>query len=577
MDENISVLIRGTIFVYTEVSPNRNDNVCGTVMSGCRLNLQLVNGKDFNGSWYLIKEVLNDNSYYHGSVKEKYIKLLSSDFMEVPNTTEATSENDDDEFKAELDDAFVRQYGTYLTSEEYMNNLSEGLKVSDLRGILGMPHQFLPLTDPRIDGSMDLDSFGRKYTEKIIQPIPLLLMTPGTPSFMASYNDKQRSTILSYFHGITEGALDALVNENSGKYYSLKYDYVNYFYYVNAMLRSAAYFLGIQDEKIDGRSLSSYDWFFYTAGDAVGDQNSIFNHGGLNRFLGTYAGAIPFYCDSETTVDDSFSNDTTQSELSGLINGLSDKAREMNFLLGNVSGMAGLNYDKLTQLGDDSIQSITDNVNRLLGNGNVISNILGNAQTLLKGGKMIFPEIWSGSDFSRSYSIKMKLISPSGDKLSVYLNILVPIYFLLAFTLPRQSAAQAYSSPFLVRAFYKGLFNVDMGIITRLSITKGAEGEWTVDGLPTVADVSFEIKDLYNGMFMSTGGVNDTSIMSNITELDYIANSCGINVNEPEILRTVQMYIALGLSDVADHVELGIFGNATQWFNNTLNNIFGRF
>ena len=66
----------------------------------------------------------------------------------------------------------------------------------------------------------------------------------------------------------------------------------------------------------------------------------------------------------------------------------------------------------------------------------------------------------------------MKLVSPSGDKLSIFLNILVPIYHLLGFCLPREATDQAYFSPFLIRAYYKGLFNVDMAIMPSLSVTK---------------------------------------------------------------------------------------------------------
>lgn len=163
--------------------------------------------------------------------------------------------------------------------------------------------------------------------------------------------------------------------------------------------------------------------------------------------------------------------------------------------------------------------------------------------------------------------------------MSIFLNILVPIYHLLAFVLPRQSASQAYYSPFLIRAWYKGLFNVDMGIITNMSITKGSEGEWTDDGLPTVAEVSFTIKDLYNGMFMSDGlDWKDMNILSNITELDYIANSCGININEPDVRRTVEMYLALNFKNrITDQVTIGVFGEFSQWANQKFQNIFGRF
>lgn len=484
----------------------------------------------------------------------------------------------------EIDDAFISsEYSkTYTSSKEYYDNLQNGLVVKDLRGILGMPHQFLPTADPRIidedeSGVGNANEFGRVYSEKIIKHIPLLLMTPGTPTFMASFSKIQKDKIVGKLAGFTDESFDSIFSDGrAGKYYSLKYAYTEYFHYVNAMLRSAAHFLEIHDEVVDGQRLGSLNWLYKTS--SMGSE--IFSHGNLANFLGPYAGCIAFYTDSGTTVDDSFSNSTTDSQLASSLNNLSDTGREMNFLIGNVGGMAGLKLDVLS--GSDNLDAkigdLKSQVDSLLGGKNVMSNILGKATTILAGGRIIFPEIWSDSSFSRSYSCSMKLVSPSGDKLSVFLNILVPIYHLLGFTLPRQSDNQAYFSPFLVRAYYKGVFNVDMGIIPGLSITKGEEGEWTIDGIPTVANVNFEIRDLYQGMYMSKQTLNnDRSIMSNIQELDYIANSCGVNVNDQEIMRTVRMHAALGFSGVTDKVTIGIFGNVAQYFNQKMQNIFGVF
>ena len=230
-------------------------------------------------------------------------------------------------------------------------------------------------------------------------------------------------------------------------------------------------------------------------------------------------------------------------------------------------------------LGSTAIDNTSQTIENMLGHGNIISNIMTKLQTIISGGRMVFPEIWSDSSFSRSYRITVKLNSPSGDKLSIFYNILVPIYHLIAFVLPRNSTGQTFYSPFLVRAYYKGIFNIDMGIITDMSVSKGSDGEWTPDGLPTTAEVSFEIKDLYDALSMSRADDDkDKGILSNISELDYIANSCGININEPEITRTIKMAVTLGFTDnIRDKVTMNIFGNVTQYFNQKVQNIFGTF
>ena len=481
-----------------------------------------------------------------------------------------------------INKAFTEEYmDSTLSNKSYYESLKKGLKVSSLRGILGMPPQYLPLTDPKLtpdDKTTDksLDLFGRTYSDRIIKNMPLLLLTPGVPAFMSSFSKKDKLAVVKNFLGGSNKDFKTLFGKGSGKLYSLKYDYVKYFGYANTMLRTAALCLGIDGLKIDGEKLGNANWLYHTGN--IGNAN-IFTHGNLRSFLGNNTGCVAFYADCGSTVSETFGNSTTQTSLSQQLNGLSDTGKELNFLAGNVSGMVGKKLDKWTgqeELNDniESINKMIDNIG--LGKHNLFSNIINKAQTLLAGGKLVFPEIWGDSSFGRSYQCNMKLIAPYGDRLSVYLYILVPIYHLLSFVLPRQSIGQAYFSPFLVRGVCQGRFNIDMGIITDLSVTKGAEGEWTADGIPTVAEVSFTIKDLYEGLFMSNDTLLEGKLFTNITELDYIANSCGVNINDQEISRLCKLWLNLTKSKIRD-IPSNIFGSATQYVNNRLQSIFGVF
>lgn len=551
----------------------------------------IISYTDEDSSWIKITKIESFGNSNSSSNKDLYkglymkkteCKVTSNLASDEANNTKPEGDSTADAVEENyIDESFTRVYGTYYTDEEYVNNLLDGLRVSNLRGIMGMPHQFLPNTDPKLDGSDDVDSFGRVYAQKIVANMPLMFMTPGTPAFMSKFSESQKKSLLgAMLNNVKGDEFDYLTEESGGKYYSLKFAYVEYFNYVNAMLRSAAYYLGIENEQINGKSLGSLNWFFNNMDKGV-EEGSMFDNNGLSKFLGTYAGAVPFYVEAQNTVSESFDNATTQSSLASSINGLSDTARELNFLIGNVSGAVGAGslYEKYISTDEirENIQNTTDTINGILGKGNVLGNIVANAQNILAGGRMIFPEIWSESGFSRSYSVSLKLVSPSGDKLSIFLNILVPLYHLLAFVLPRNTSSQSYYSPFLVRAYYKGIFNIDMGIITSLELSKGQESEWTPDGLPTVAEISFTIKDLYDVMSMSKGGIDspDKGILHNIAELDYIATSCGININEPEIGRTIKMAAMIGLVDnVKDKFTMNMFANVTQFFNNKIQNIF---
>ena len=591
LNSTIGQLSEGAVFSYSETKltfaviskiKNSNSKYVGKYVSLYDIQTKCKKNSD---------DKHNSSEATTGKNNRPNNKKDDKDDKKDDDSSDDTKESEDLTISepVKLDKEFFKDYSSYINEKSYKNQLKNGLNIRDLRGILGMPHQFTAITDPRIDSTSNEDSFGRVYSEKIIKNLPLLLMTPGRPSFMADFDKDQKKSALSNLISSDSSDFDILFKNGSGKYYSLVYDYTSYFHYVNAMLRSAAYFLDIQDETIDGKTpLGEFNWLYSNAGSIDGkgplgyiDSKEIYNHGKLSNFLGPYAGCIAFYADAGNTVDESFSNSTTESQLASTLNTLSDTGREINFLIGNV----GTQVLALTDLGGagelgSTVNGISDAIDGLLGEGNILSNILDRASNVLGGGRLVFPELWSDSSFSRSYSCSMKLVSPSGDKLSVFLNILVPIYHLLGFTLPRQAKGQAYFSPFLVRAYYKSLFNVDMGIVTGLSITKGSEGEWTSAGLPTVANVSFEIKDLYDDMFMSpqNNEGDKEGILSNIQELDYIANSCGVNINDQEIGRTLEMYVALGFSTkISDKISIDIFGNISQYFNQKMNDLFGMF
>lgn len=522
---------------------------------------------------------------------------------------EDDEEEEDSEAPFYMDSNFAIDYLiNNPDAETYEATLAESgtLTISTIRGIFGCPHQFLPIADMRVDSSIvsnykntgmvtlgNNDSLGRMYTGKIIANMPLLLITPGVPSFLSKFSESDKATAISNLLGVSkddgvDGDLTQLIGGHKGKYYSLKFAYTSYFYYVNAMLRTAAILLEIDNEEIDGQKLGTFQWLFASRNVSLSQEEDvgkinfdIYGNEKLHSFLGPYAGCLPFYADCGNTVDDSFSNSTTQSQLASAMNSLSDTGRELNFLVGNVGSTLGLTLTKLTGMEDltNNQEALAEIVDNALGSNNILSNILNKCQTILAGGRLLFPEIWADSSFSRSYNCKMRLVSPSGDKLSVFLNILVPFYHVLALTLPRQSIDQSYFSPFLVRAYTRSLFNVDMGIITDLNVTKGSEGEWTKDGLPTVAELSFTIKDLYDGMFMSSADdVGSMNILSNVSELDYIANSCGVNINDQEIGRIVKLYKNLDvLGRWKDKIQIGILGNITQKANQVIHNIFGAF
>lgn len=478
----------------------------------------------------------------------------------------------------------------YLNSETgWLNSTLEDPYIkSDIdstRGIWGAPYQFLPSTDMRVcdDGlsvSEDrLSAFGQEYNERIASRMPILLLTPGRPFFLQGFDESTKNNVTNIINSAgseIKDSLSELLNggRTGGKYYNLRFAYAEYYKYVNTMANIMATVLGIGDIKVgkaygvsgagSDSNLDAYDWSNYT-NDSI---NGVFSS---KEF-------VAFYLDSETSISDSFSNSTSESMLASAANQVSDIGREIGFLLGTEG-------DKIDKIIDaETLTNGLEGVNQTLTGipvvGQLLQDLSSKLVTVMSGGKLLFPEIWNDSSFSRSYSVNLKLRSPEPDVLSWYINIGVPICHLLAFVLPMQTKGatnQGYKSPFLIRGFYKGLFNVDMGIIDSMQFSKGNESSWTLTGLPMEVDVSMSIKELYNAMSMTDNNGSDLStIMDNDALLNYLMNICGVNIAEPSIKRYLSLYKTAYKNKFTD-----IFGNfmneasqtIAQWsYNfNTLN------
>lgn len=437
-------------------------------------------------------------------------------------------------------------------------NISE-LITSSLDGIYGLPYQFMTSVDPKIDGTM----FGQIYAEKVIARMPLLLLAPGKVNFTRAYKstDDAAKSILAYIDDAVGVDELAQATTNSGRYYAFEYDYTEYYKHVQAMCMSGAYFLGIENAQIKVgdtyKAIKDVEW------DAFGTDT-------YKKILSNRE-YVAFYIDSASQVNETLSNSTTESQLASKVNSFSDTGREISFLLGATTGAEFAESYGSKELIDQAMTTIQSISDQYLNGNKLFEDIGKNFATIACGGKLIFPEIWSDSEFSNSYDINIKLRTPDGDKLSWFLNIYVPLAHLICLTAPREASdagPNGYISPFLVRGFYKGLFNCDMGIITNLSITRGREKAWTLDGLPTEVDVSLELKDLYK-MLSITSYASAGSFVNNIGLMDYIANMCGININEPDLTRSIEVYCMLKGYKLT-HITSDLWKSAEQYIANRI-------
>ena len=431
------------------------------------------------------------------------------------------------------------------------NALVKKMMTTTMNGIEGIPYQFMPSVDTRLDGTgkSSADSkIGRKYAEKVMGRLPLLFLTPCFPKALTDFSEDDRNSLINM---ILDGTADEDLVSGSGRYYSVSFAYDEYYRYLNCMLAATAAFLGIYDKTIPGytgdssKKIGEYDW-----SKELNDDMKTFFSASEN---------VVFYLDGFNSISESFTNEVTESSIASQINGTSDTAHELNFLLaGNNSALA-----KIAETAEDAVGTVTSALSDIIGDlgGGIIGSLADKGiNTIANGGKIIFPQIWSNSSYSRSYTLDIKLRSPDHDSLSIFLNIIKPYCKILCLCLPRVMEneshynANAYMSPFLVKAFSKGMFNIDMGIISSLSVNKGAECQWNDDGLPTQIDISIDITDLYSSLamsgFESTGLIGNpfkatkqiVKIVNNTAYMDFLANMAGLNVGQMAIGRRIQMF-----------------------------------
>ena len=533
-------------------SQSLSGNIIGTLFNGDTITITKT-----DGDWCYSPDV-------NGWVLSIYLELTNNDnrIVNVVKTEQeiAAEKALNERLNKQLD---ILSESLSSTASSADTQIADSLILNNLNGVYGIPYQFMNSVDPRIGNS----EMGWKYSDKIISKIPLLCITPGTAKFMSNYKKDEKKGIFSLLANAQEGfetTIDEIIGKN-GRYFTFQFAYTDYFNYVNSLCRVGAKFLNIQNVELDiggTRAIASkFDW-----------QKAL-----NNKLKSTFTNEfIGFYIDSIDSVSESFTNNTGQSQIANAVNGFSSLANEAGFLLG-----AGAGIEFNSMMSDSDISSIMDSIDQIsqkyVSKG-FLSQLGSNFSTVSVGGKLLFPEIWQDSEFSRDINVSIKLRTPDSDTLSWYLNIYVPLCHLIALAAGHQTNhANGYYSPFLVRAFYKGAFNIDMGIITSMNIKKGREAAWNIDGLPTEIDIDITIKDLYN-MLSIVNATEPKNFVTNSLLMDYIANTCGININQMDIERSLEIYYILAKENILSipsrilkQIQDGIDNYAMDLYNTTLN------
>lgn len=282
---------------------------------------------------------------------------------------------------------------------------------------------------------------------------------------------------------------------------------------------------------------------------------------------------VPFAIGKGVSVSESFSNSTQTHPLVSSYNAAYEESNQLH-LVGDkglsLSEGAGASFiDSGLNIGGNLLNYGKNKLGDMMANTMASMGLGGEAGMVMSGqSRFLLPEVWNDSSVDRNYNISFKLRSPYGNRLAIFENTMIPLAFLLSMTLSRQVGLMGYTNPFYVKAFSKGLFSCEYGMITSLSINRGDDkNDRTVEGFFRSISISMSIKDIMANMSMALdGGIFSVSAAANTAMQNYICNLAGISQVEKANFAKKWNKMAVSMKSGFDN-----FGSNTRvWFGEAI-------
>lgn len=463
--------------------------------------------------------------------------------------------------------------------------------------LFGLPYQFPKQVDPRTPEINE--DIGQHYIDTIITQAPICTIIPGNPSYLPSMKGKDRvSTAQALLEG-SGGNFEPLTKYFSKtknddlRLYDFKSAYTEYMNYVNILCRAGATFLDLKESTKEfgvDTTFQHFDWKAYrwnrearkTMINRIGKNlgkgvdylfsstDSDSDKGYLQDVFKNY-NYVQFYVDPDSGMSEGISNTTGDSTLKSILDQGSSTVKDISFMLKS----GGINSEVSQSFITKSMESLTSGITEILGKipgGSSIAKpldaIVNGASKTLAGQNFIIPDIYTGSNYTKSYSITVHLKTPYGTKLGYYLDIFVPLMHLLALALPRQASSNTFESPFLVKAYVDGFFSCNLGIVDSLSINK-VSTSLSSSGLPNEVDVSFNITDLYCDLMM-TPSTSPIQFANNTSMIEFLATNCGLDLTAPNFKTkwsNIMNSSINAVTDIPTTVKSRIDESVGTWFS----------
>ena len=468
--------------------------------------------------------------------------------------------------------------------------------------IFGSP--FMLLDDPpELNASTKTGIMGEWYYSQL-QQSQILTLKMGIPKYVGNKSltgatDWLYSTATTIENG--ENVFSAFV-ENIVSYIGMsatslneatrQYIFYNqyelYIQYVRLCIISMAAYLGVNNFPVPKGigtgttyqypSIEKMDWYEYVTngyhvqriselfmstaskivhmGSGNNDSDSATGSGPTEYDIAGGPPAIIQFVVSPTTAQDSFTNGTRQSSAAQAASSADGLGQEVAWVTGTSGSISLTKAVADTASGAaTAVQGIIENMSTDPAMSMFGSSIIGMIRGLA-GEKMIYPEIFDSSTFARNnLNYTIKLASPYGDNYSYFMNIGLPLCYILPMIAPLSAARNAYKMPFMCQAYVTGQVALPMAIIGTATISRGATGAMNKDGLPLEVEVNLGIKDLYS--VLSVSSIDDPAqFLSNESLIEYIASYTGIDTwNKSLMNKYLSGKISLAVSAEGMHID----------------------
>jgi len=223
---------------------------------------------------------------------------------------------------------------------------------------------------------------------------------------------------------------------------------------------------------------------------------------------------------------DTFTNEYGEHFLNKITDVAGSAFGEAAQMMGKTTGTgAGKEFGKnvggpIGSLITGSSEWIEDFIKNLGSGSGALKGMADIANQLLAGARVDFPMVWKNSSYSSSYSFNIRLYNPNPKDLKATKQYIVnPLIALLTLALPRtklDSDTSVYRWPFFCKVDCKGLFSIQSGAITNVTIQKGGEaGLIAYNQRPGMVDVKIDMINLFSTMIDTQWGADVRPTLSN--------------------------------------------------------------